>query len=186
MSLSHALLGLLAIEPASGYELSKEFERDLGRYAWQAGHTSVYPELIRLAEQGLVEVTHEGARRSRTYAVTDKGREELREWLLSPWGQGVVRNEQVLRLFLLEALKPNETVTALRDVVEHAEGRMSELRALREKRDVEPPEGLDVLGQLASEYGLRQYQALRDWALWAIEHVNKRQGSTDSGSPRQP
>ncbi|MBL1118919.1 PadR family transcriptional regulator [Streptomyces sp. 110] len=177
MSLSHALLGLLAIEPASGYELSKEFERDLGRYAWQAGHTSVYPELIRMAEQGLVEVTHEGARRSRTYAVTDKGREELREWLLAPWGQGVVRNEQVLRLFLLEALEPDETVTALRGLVEHAEGRISELRRLRAEQDAEPRQGRDTLGQLAAEYGLRQYQATHDWALWAIEHVNRRQGS---------
>src|SRR5918993_922045 len=74
MSLPHALLGLLAVRPRSGYELTKAFEGDLGRYAWQAGHTSIYPELGRLAEQGLVEVTHEGARGSRTYAVTEGGR----------------------------------------------------------------------------------------------------------------
>ena len=45
MSLSHALLGLLAVRPRSGYELTKVFGGDLGRYAWQAGHTSIYPEL---------------------------------------------------------------------------------------------------------------------------------------------
>src|SRR3954465_5023169 len=47
VSLPHALLGLLAVEPRSGYELTKAFEADLGRYAWQAGHTSIYPELNR-------------------------------------------------------------------------------------------------------------------------------------------
>src|SRR5919107_5775780 len=99
MSLPHALLGLLAVAPRSGYELTKVFERELGQYAWQAGHTSIYPELGRLAEQGLVEVTHEGPRGSRTYAVTEAGRDELRTWLLTPSGRGAkVRNEQVLRM----------------------------------------------------------------------------------------
>ena len=73
MSLSHALLGLLAVAPASGYELTKEFERDLGRYAWQAGHTSIYPELGKLAARGLVHVTHEG-RGARAYDTARPGR----------------------------------------------------------------------------------------------------------------
>src|SRR5919108_6155342 len=99
MSLPYALLGLLAVKPRSGYELTKEFEGYLGRYAWQAGHTSIYPELGKLAERGLVEVTHEGPRGSRTYALTPAGREELRTWLLEPPAKtGKVRNEQVLRM----------------------------------------------------------------------------------------
>src|SRR6476646_1767123 len=107
MSLSHALLGLLAVAPASGYELTKEFERDLGRYAWQAGHTSIYPELGKLAARGLVHVTHEGARGAKTYDITQAGRGELRSWLLRPPSSGAtVRNEQVLRMFLLSALEP--------------------------------------------------------------------------------
>lgn len=174
MSLTQALLGLLAVEPASGYELTQEFERGLGQYAWQAGHTSVYPELIRMAERGLVEVTEEGPRGRRTYSVTPQGREELRDWLLSPWGRGVVRNEQVLRMFLLEALEPEEAATALRGVVEYAERGVTELRAHRARREAEPPEGRDVLGQLAAEYGARQYQAMHDWALWALDRLNQR------------
>ena len=76
MSLRHALLGLLAREPASGYDLTRYFEGDLGRYAWQAGHTSIYPELNKLAGRGLVEVTSEGARGAKTYDVTPAGRAE--------------------------------------------------------------------------------------------------------------
>ncbi|GHH82736.1 transcriptional regulator [Streptomyces sulfonofaciens] len=174
MSLTEALLGLLAVEPASGYDLTKEFEGDLGRWAWKAGHTSVYPQLVRMAERGLVEVTQEGPRGRRTYAVTDKGREELRSWLQAPWGRGVVRNEQVLRMFLLEALEPEEAATALRGVVEFAERNLSVLREHRAGREVEPPEGRDALGQLAAEFGLRQYQAMHDWAEWALERLDRR------------
>jgi DNA-binding PadR family transcriptional regulator len=171
MSLKLALLGLLAMEPASGYELTKEFEREFGRYAWQAGHTSIYPELIRMAEHGLVEVTHEGARNSRTYAVTAEGRAELRRWLLSPPDRGKVRNEQVLRLFLLDALEPVDALEVLRGTAEQTAREVAELRRVRDRHDGQAPTGRDALGRLAAEYGLRQYQAVHDWALWAMERL---------------
>src|SRR4051812_5016593 len=104
MSLPHALLGLLAAAPATGYELAREFEREIGRYAWQAGHASIYPELAKLAGRGLVRVVQEGARGSKTYDITDAGREELRKWMLRPPGGGVVRNEQILRMFMIPVL----------------------------------------------------------------------------------
>ena len=39
------------------------------------------------------------------------------------------------------------------------------------------PEGF---GQLAAEYGLRQYDAVHDWALWAIEQLDQAQATTTS------
>lgn len=32
------------------------------------------------------------------------------------------------------------------------------------------PEGF---GQLAAEYGLRQYEAVHDWAVWAIDQLDQ-------------
>lgn len=173
MSLPHALLGLLAVQPRSGYELTKVFEQDLGRYAWQAGHTSIYPELNRLAESGLVEVSHEGARGSRTYAVTEAGRTELRNWLLSPPRQTRVRNEPVLRMFLLSALEPADALVVLRTIAENTDASATELRKVREVDPEGPMTGAEGFGQLAAEYGLRQYEAVRDWARWAIERLER-------------
>ena len=174
MSLPHALLGLLAVAPRSGYELTKAFAGDLGRYAWQAGHTSIYPELGRLAEQGLVEVTHEGARGSRTDSVTDAGREELRSWLLTPPERaGRVRNEQVLRMFLLSALDPADARVVLERIAASTAQEAAVLRRiLDEAGPVRPgPEGF---GLLAAEFGLRQYEAVHGWALWALEQLADR------------
>jgi PadR family transcriptional regulator, regulatory protein AphA len=173
MSLPHALLGLLAVEPRSGYELTKAFERDLGRYAWQAGHTSIYPELNKLADKGLVEVTHEGARGSRTYGVTAAGREELRTWLMTPQRQAKVRNEQVLRMFLLPTLDPADALQVLKTIAENTDRGAAELRGIREEYADVPLTGPDGFGQLAAEYGLRQYEAVRDWARWAITQLEK-------------
>lgn len=171
MSLPHALLGLLAVEPRSGYELTKAFEDDIGRYAWQAGHTSIYPELNRMAESGLIEVTHEGARGSRTYAVTPPGRDELRRWLMRPAQQSKVRNEEVLRMFLISALEPSDAVAVLQRIAGHTGEGAAELRAVRERNG--PPTLGDPasFGLLAAEFGLRQYDAVHGWALWAIEQI---------------
>ncbi|MFR9807195.1 PadR family transcriptional regulator [Pseudonocardia sp. RS010] len=177
MSLPHALLGLLAVRPRSGYELTKAFERDLGRYAWQAGHTSIYPELNRLAGAGLAEVTHEGPRGARTYAVTPAGRAELRTWLLTPPKQAKVRNEQVLRMFLLSALDPADALVVLRRIAESTDQGVTELRKIREEHAAAPVTGAEGFGQLAAEYGLRQYEAVRGWAHWAIERLEREQGA---------
>ena len=106
MSLRYALLGLLAEEPASGYELTRRFQQVLQRYAWHAQNSQIYPELNQLSRDGLAAVVEEGPRGRRTYAITDAGREELRRWMRNPPDVFVVRNEFVLRLFLLSALEP--------------------------------------------------------------------------------
>ena len=173
MSLTHALLGLLAVEPASGYELTKAFEGDIGRYAWQAGHTSIYPELVKMAERGLVEVTREGARGSRTYAVTPAGRDELRSWLLNLPRQNRVRNEPVLRMFLLSALEPADALTVLHKIAENTERDLAELRAILDANRDTPLDGRAGFGLLAAEFGARQYAAVNDWAQWAISRLEK-------------
>lgn len=171
MSLSHALLGLLAVAPASGYELTKEFEQEIGRYAWQAGHTSIYPELNKLAARGLVHVTHEGARGAKTYDVTPEGREELRTWLLShPTTTATVRNEQVLRMFLLSALEPADQRLMLTRIAESTARSVAELRTVVDTPGYGPRAGF---GRLAGEFGIRQYDAVHEWALWALDHLGE-------------
>lgn len=177
MSLPHALLGLLAVEPASGYALTRAFGTDFGRYAWHAGHTSIYPELTRLAERGLVEVTAEGARGSRIYAVTDAGRTELRDWLMDrPTRRSTVRNEGILRLFLLSTLAPHDARTLLTEIVADTETEASHLREVRASSLDESCYGPAGFGQLAAEYGLRTNEAVNGWARWALDRLDEGEG----------
>jgi DNA-binding PadR family transcriptional regulator len=172
MSLSHALLGLLAVAPASGYELTKEFERSLGRYAWQAGHTSIYPELNKLAGRGLIQVVNEGPRGAKTYDITDGGRAELRTWLLrGPDENAPVRNERVLRMFLLSALPPDDQRLMLTAIADRTAAMAAELRGLLATvpgPDAGPRTGF---GRLAGEFGVRQYESVHNWALWALDQL---------------
>ena len=82
MSLPHVLLGLLG-EPATGYDLRRQFETGASHY-WSAELSQIYPALKRLETSGLVESTEappdRGPRR-RLYARTAAGRSELVDWI---------------------------------------------------------------------------------------------------------
>lgn len=172
MSLRHALLGLLAEAPASGYDLTRQFEGDLGRYAWQAGHTSIYPELVKMADDDLVAVESTGARGRKTYGLTDAGRAELRRWLLDPPSQGAVRDESVLRMFLVQTLEPADARLLLAGIAQHCEAELERLRPVMAALDEEGGAGGLPFGRLAGEYGVRQYEAVAGWARWSLERLD--------------
>jgi DNA-binding PadR family transcriptional regulator len=83
MSLRHALLAILAVEPMTGYELTKHFDRSAA-YVWHAPHSQIYPELRKLEEAGLVtadSVTRGDHGIKRTYSITDAGLDVLVGWV---------------------------------------------------------------------------------------------------------
>lgn len=172
MSLRFALLGLLNEQPSSGYDLTRRFSQGIGAYAWNAKHSQIYPELRKLTDDGLIEVAEEGARGRKTYAVTDAGRHQLRDWLLTPpAGTGGVRNEYVLRLFLLSALDRDEARTMLEHTITHSTEQLTMISKSYQDAvsDGGPARGH---GALAAQYGIRVYQATIDWARWAIEQID--------------
>lgn len=169
MSLRYALLGLLAEEPASGYDLGRKFERNLRRYAWHAQHSQIYPELNRLAADGLATVVEQGPRGRRTYAITNIGRIELRRWVLDPNDEPVVRNEHVLRLFLLSTLDIEDARKVLRQQVE---GSREEYERLRTATDEADATGSPAVALFAAELGARYFQTLHEWALWALDRLD--------------
>ncbi len=167
MSLRHALLGLIDAEPSSGYDLTRRFARGIGNYAWSAKHSQIYPELKKLTDEGLIEVTEVGARGRKTYAICAAGRGELRRWLLSePSGAGA-RNEFVLRLFLLSSLEREEAAAILAGTQRFAEAQIELLESefAASVADTGGPSGGSP--GLAARYGVLSYQAVADWARWA-------------------
>jgi DNA-binding PadR family transcriptional regulator len=159
VSLRHALLGLLAVQPATGYELAQKFEVSLGT-AWHASHSQIYPELARLLESGLIEVVGEGARNSRTYAVTDAGRAEIRDWLLVGEANRSQRNETAVRWFLLGLLEPEDRRAAVERELAFAEEYVANLRATAATLD-SLPERHPFRGTV--DLGLRTSVVMQQW-----------------------
>jgi PadR family transcriptional regulator AphA len=159
MSLRHAVLGLLVIEPTTGYDLAQRFDKSLAN-AWRASHSQIYPELGRLEEAGMVEVVGEGARGSRTWAVTPAGREELRRWMLETEPNRFQRNETAVRWFLVFLLDPADRRAVLERELAFVEHHAQQLGELAERLDALPePQPFRPTVDL----GLRVDAVMRQW-----------------------
>ncbi|GAA4226271.1 DNA-binding PadR family transcriptional regulator [Streptosporangium album] len=169
MSLRMALLGLLTSSgPASGYDLTKLFESSIN-HAWQAKHSQIYPELNKMAADGLVTVEEEGPRGRKTYTITGEGARELREWLIGKTPSRLVRSEGALRAFLLPTLEPHEAVALLRTEAEVYGARLAKLEALRERKTAhhgaqDPADVSARFGKYALDLGIRQARVMSEWA----------------------
>jgi DNA-binding PadR family transcriptional regulator len=159
MSLRHAVLGMLAIEPATGYDLAQRFTKSMAN-AWHAGHSQIYPELARLQEGGMVEVVGEGPRRSRTYAATDAGREELRRWMTETEATRTQRSETGVRWFLLAVLEPEDRRIALDQELAFMASEADRLQAVADALEAMPgPHPFRGTVDL----GLRVNSVMADW-----------------------
>ncbi|WP_078871614.1 PadR family transcriptional regulator [Streptomyces caatingaensis] len=178
MSLRHAMLGLLADRPASGYDLMRTFETSLAN-VWPATQSQVYGELAKLTKEGLLEAASEGPRGRKEYAITDSGLAELRRWLLQEESRKV-RSEALLRVFFLDRLTPVEAVAYLLGEAERAARQHRELEELERKIDWDDGP-LSTNGRLSLEYGLRFTAMREEWARWAAEEYRRARG----GAPRE-
>ncbi|MEO5901743.1 MAG: PadR family transcriptional regulator [Ilumatobacteraceae bacterium] len=171
MSLRNALLGLLADDPASGWDLLKRFEGSLA-FVWPATQSQLYTELGRMADDGLIAVGATGARNRKEYAITEAGRETLRIWLTESEPEHNRRNEAIMRVFFLWTVDPQRAI----DYFEReAAGARRFVAALEEvERSSEwSGSGFARFGRIALENGLRSAAANADWAEWAVGQVER-------------
>jgi PadR family transcriptional regulator, regulatory protein AphA len=167
MSLRHAVLGLLAETPSSGYDLLKRFDSSLA-FVWPAQQSQVYGELGKLSEAGLIEVTGTGARNRREYGITDAGRAELKNWLTGPGADGAYRSAALLRVFFLWTLPPEEGAAYLKEFARRNQELHAGLTRLREESAWQG-DPAQVCEWLALEFGIRATQSSGEWAEWAAE-----------------
>jgi DNA-binding PadR family transcriptional regulator len=171
MSLRHALIGLLAEQPASGWDLARRFEDLLGT-VWPAGHPQIYGELRKLQGDGFIEIDSEGPRRRKTYRATQSGVEEARRWLTSVEVDHTLRLEPVLRSVFFWLMTPEELAAHLEKEAAFYHELAEKYRAIAAAKDRgeygENPQTKSI--RIAAEAGVRLHQALGDWATWAESH----------------
>lgn len=163
------MLGLLAEEPASGYDLMRRFESSLAN-VWPATQSQVYGELAKLSDGGWVTVSAEGPRGRKEYAITHDGRAELRRWLLEEAPQLNRRNAILLRVFFLGRVSPDEARAFFDRGVHNMSRYEDELRAVERDTEWEDTQ-VSLYGRIALEWGLRFTAMHREWATWAAAQV---------------
>src|ERR671934_94501 len=113
-STAFVILGMLGWRPMSGYEIKALVDRST-RFFWATSYGQIYPELRKLAAEGLVEgkASPQGGRRRNVYRLTPAGRRELEAWLAVDADVFEARDEGLLKLFFAEAGGTEAAIQAL-------------------------------------------------------------------------
>lgn len=171
-----AILGLLAREPRSGYDIKKEVEERLSHF-WSESYGHIYPMLRRLHERDLVikKVERQEGRPDRNvYHLTDDGRRALEDWFAEPPSPPRPRNEILLRIFLGRYAPVEHLLRDVRALRSTVEGRLEQLGSVRNTIEAEEDGHPDrVFWDLVLDYGELVYQALAEWSDRAEERLGE-------------
>lgn len=162
-----ALLGLLALEPRSGYDLKQAVAEQLSHF-WSESFGNIYPTLRRLQERGWLSAREEReqGRPPRTvYSVTSAGREALDRWLARPVEPVRPRNELLLRMFLGPLSDPVALAGQVRQEAERWRAELATLEEVLGRLEAGPGAGdSTAYWALTAAYGVRVFRALLEWS----------------------
>ncbi len=111
----YALLGVLNITPATGYEIKKYCDTVLAGI-WNENYGHIYPTLKKLTDEAMIEVldTDESSTKIR-YGITEKGKEELVKWMLAETTLQPARSEYMLKFLFSSQFETEYVLKILRD-----------------------------------------------------------------------
>lgn len=178
----YAILGILNLKPASGYDIKKYADSSINHF-WSENYGHIYPVLRQLEQEGLAvkEPDIGGGKLPRhVYTITEAGRQALTDWLRVPPEQPQARHEFLLKLFFGSNVPTEVTLNRM------AESRVFCLQMLADYAVIEetirlcmaekPEEARRIGFQLLTvRYGIRTMQATVDWldeVIASLEDMN--------------
>jgi DNA-binding PadR family transcriptional regulator len=125
---AYALLGLLAVQPWTGYELTQQAQRSL-RFIWPTSAAHLYREQKRLVALGWATATTEAVgRRQRTrYAITRAGRAALKAWAGTDPAEPAIEVEGVVRAFFGDMAGVDVLEASMRSTATQARASIEEM-----------------------------------------------------------
>ncbi len=173
---SYAVLGLLAIQPWSTYELTRQMDRSLGR-VWPRAASKLYEEPKKLVAHGLATSRPErvGKRPRTVYAITDAGRQALAEWLQRPSEGPVLESEQVLKVFFADQGTRDDALATVAATREWAEERNAANRDVGQAYLAGEGAFQERLAtnMIAGRFLTDFYRMVSEWADWATGQIEQ-------------
>jgi DNA-binding PadR family transcriptional regulator len=167
----YAVMGILSYGPMSGYDIKKFYEQNVAGF-WSESYGQIYPILKRLAQEDLVtrSVHKQAGKPDRhIYALTDKGRDELQQWLIEPTGRHIGRHETLLKLMFGKQISINDNILQIKRFLDRQVDELKQIEALKKQfnhQEIDDPNM--PFWQLALSYGEHVNNAYINWAEEAI------------------
>lgn len=184
MSLKHAILVLLETEPASGYDLYKQFKQSLG-YFWNASHQQVYQQLKRMTEDGWLKYSAESQSDKpdrKVYRMTDKGRKALISWISTPVKPNKINDALLVKLYGGDQVPPEALIEELERHTAIHRHTLDKLLAIQSQYEHLPDDQRPAweLPFLTLRRGILGEEAWLVWAAETHQALERRQDSVRS------
>lgn len=180
MSLPTILLGML-VEPASGYDLKQEFERQQAHY-WSANLAQIYPTLKGMEQQGLLQSEAQPSNKGpprRVYRRTAAGRAALIDWLQHGPEVHSDRLSWLAQVGFLAELDGDGQVGFLQQLrtefLRHREeliGIEAHLRA-QDPRFPDHLDERDLFAHFTLRLGLKKYATIIEWCDECLDRLDR-------------
>lgn len=172
MSLSYAILAILADKSCSGYDLAKQFDGSVG-YFWAASHQQIYRDLAKLEAKGWIEAQHvaqTGRPDKKLFSLTPLGRQEMIAWIHQPSKLSRSKEEVLVKLFAGRLVDPETLIAELQRCQRQHQQQLEIYQQIKQAYFAQP-EQLPFANQcqyLTLAQGLRHEQGWIDWCEDAI------------------
>ena len=179
----YAIMGILSMGPMSGYDIKKKFEQSLS-YFWSESYGQIYPILKKLAKQGLATRSIErqtGKPDRHIYALTDKGRKALQDWMIQPVGRQIGRHEILLKLFFGQQISLADNIRQIEHFRKLQSQKLKEIIATEEvlKADYKDNPNLSYW-LMTIRYGQYVNQAYLQWCDETLSMLRGMKQETES------
>jgi PadR family transcriptional regulator, regulatory protein AphA len=177
-----AVLGLVALQPGSGYDLARLAEHSVG-YLWTPSRSQIYKILPRLVSHRLATArrVRQRDRPDKTlYSITPAGRRAVRRWLAEVDDESSGEtNVFALKLFFCDLVPAHTAHAQLDGYRRFLESRLSRFRSMSRT----PAEGENIFPQLVLRRAIVRIEATLGW----IEDADKALDTTRPGpDPKKP
>ncbi|MEO0378111.1 MAG: PadR family transcriptional regulator [Cyanobacteria bacterium P01_A01_bin.17] len=181
MSLSYAILSILAGTACSGYDLAKQFDGSVG-YFWAASHQQIYRELTKLEDKGWIEaelIAQEGRPNKKLFSLTVLGKQEMVRWIGHPSKVSRTKEEILVKLFAGHLVSPHVLIMELRRYQSEHQQQLQVYQEI-EQEFFAPLEQLPWAAKcqyLTLQQGLIYEKGILDWCADAIALLEAHQCS---------
>jgi PadR family transcriptional regulator AphA len=184
LSLEYAILGFLAVEPRSGYDLKTRHLSSGSASFWTADQAQIYRTLDRLSECGLAKARsyrQQGKPDRKVFSITPAGAQALTDWLGRAHDLPAHRDPFLVQLMFAAALPDDILVDVLMARRQAHQGALDAVRASLARAARETPQDTrsSALREMALEGEAAMHRASVDWLDDCLDSVR-------SGLPGSP
>jgi DNA-binding PadR family transcriptional regulator len=134
-STKYAILGVLSIKSSSGYDIKKFCDGGIAHF-WNENYGHIYPMLKQMEEDGWITKqteVNEGKPPRNVYSITDKGREELADWLAQPTENSPVRLELLLKLTFARNIPAAKVIEEMEQIRQKHISRLEQIEKMEKE-----------------------------------------------------